>query len=409
MQKRLSTLLICSLVSVAAVSADKDLTVTVANHTGMDKTNEPIVLKVNKYGMEVTSALVTLDGKEIPCQLDDMDRDGVSDELCFLTDITKKNMQTFKVTLSDTGKPRVYSPKTYAELMVLNRKVKIKNKQDLYLSEMTVEKGVNPYQQMNHHGVAFENELLCMRVYFDHRQTVDLYGKISKRLELKDTQFYPDAEQKANGYGDDVLWVGTSYGLGALRGWNGTKQTMLNDVDRRSQRVIASGPLRTIVEIEDRGWTQDGGNETVDMTTRYILYAGHRDCDVNVWFRKPTYSLYSTGLVNVKGSDEYSNKNGIRGCWGTDWPVALKDTANHKRETVGLGIYIPKQYIVSEEKADADEYTFVIKPQGTSLNYKITYCSANENFGYHSKKEWFQYLKEWEEQLSKPLVVTVSE
>jgi len=114
---------------------------------------------------------------------------------------------------------------------------------------------------MNHHGVAFENELLCMRVYFDHRQTVDLYGKISKRLELKDTQFYPDAEQKANGYGDDVLWVGTSYGLGALRGWNGTKQTMLNDVDRRSQRVIASGPLRTIVEIEDRGWTQDGGNE----------------------------------------------------------------------------------------------------------------------------------------------------
>ena len=139
------------------------------------------------------------------------------------------------------------------------------------------------------------------------------------------------------------------------------------------------------------------------------MYAGHRDCDVNVWFRKPTYSLYSTGLVNVKGSDEYSNKNGIRGCWGTDWPVALKDTANHKRETVGLGIYIPKQYIVSEEKADADEYTFVIKPQGTSLNYKITYCSANENFGYHSKKEWFQYLKEWEEQLSKPLVVTVSE
>ena len=30
-----------------------------------------------------------------------------------------------------------------------------------------------------------------MRVYFDHRQTIDLYGKVNKGLVIRDTQFYP--------------------------------------------------------------------------------------------------------------------------------------------------------------------------------------------------------------------------
>jgi hypothetical protein len=114
-------------------------------------------------------------------------------------------------------------------------------------------------------------------------------------------------------------------------------------------------------------------------------------------------SLFSTGVINVKGSSEYSDHQGTRGCWGTDWPAT--DTLNWKRETVGLGIYVPRQYNVEERPADKDNYAFVIKPQGNSLHYKLTYTSANEDYGFRSAQEWFDYLKTWASRQQSPVKI----
>lgn len=386
--------------------SQKTFDITVVNDFKNAKRNAPVVLNLKEYGVDVKSALVTDNGKEIPCQLDDINDDGTMDELCFLTDIDKKASKKFSITLYCKGKPRKYEEQVFAELMLKNRKIKEGNKQDIYISELTVDRGVNPYSTMHHHGVAFENELVAYRIYFDHRQTVDLYGKYKKGLELRQTQFYPDEEQKKAGFGDDVLWVGTTFGLGALRGWDGTQPTMLTDVDKRGQKIIANGPVRTIIQIKDKGWTPQPGQEPVDMITLYTLYAGNRACDVNVKFNKPAGEyLFSTGIINVKNSTEYSDKKGLRGCWGTDWTVAAKDSAGHKRETVGLGILIPTEYIVSEEAANKDNYAYVIKTDSNELNYKITFCSDNESFGMHSDKEWYKFLKEWKEDALHPLTI----
>ena len=50
-----------------------------------------------------------------------------------------------------------------------------------------------------------------------------------------------------------VLWVGQTFGLGAFRGWNGKEPTLIDPVRSRTQRIISYGPLRTIVEVIDRG------------------------------------------------------------------------------------------------------------------------------------------------------------
>jgi hypothetical protein len=239
-----------------------------------------------------------------------------------------------------------------------------------------------------------------IRIYFDKRQTLDLYGKYHRGLELKETQFYTSEEQKADGYGDDVLWVGNTFGLGAFRGWDGEKPTMIAPVRSRTQRIISYGPLRTIVEIVDRGWKYPS---PIDLTLRYTQYAGHRDTDVDVFFNKDVSNLqFSTGIINVKGSEEYSDKQGLRACWGTDYPST--DTVNWNRETVGLGILIPRQYIVSEQPAN-ENYAFVVKATGTHMHYKVVYTSANEAFGYHTAKEWFEFLKEWKQEVNTPILV----
>ena len=409
MKKLLFTLLLAA--AGQTMMGQKTIEVSVTNPTKTDRQAQPVIVQLKDTGMDVKSALVRLNGTEIPSQLDDLNGDGQYDELCFLTDIAPKGRQTFTVELLPTGTPRPYEQKVYADMMLTNKKIKSTNKQDLYISSLTVDNGTNPYWMLHHHGPAFENEMVAYRIYFDHRQTVDTYGKYHKGLELKQTQFYPDDEQKAKGFGDDVLWVGNTFGLGALRGWDGTEPQMLQDVDHRTLRILSRGPLRTVVEVIDDGWnTMNPGKEKITMSTLYILYTGRRDVQVDIRFNKPATGYeFATGIINVKDSEEFSDKQGLRGCWGTDWPVSAKDSVGHKRETVGLGICIPAKNIVRELPVNKDNYPYVVNTATDELHYFITFGSDNEDFGYHSAKEWFEYLKAWKKDLEAPLQVKIKE
>lgn len=408
--KMLSILLLLSVgMTVWAQSA---FTIKVKNKSGLALTSQPVTIKLaDRTSFPVQSALVTMNGKEIPCQLDDLDDDRQWDELFFLTDMKSHEQQQFHIQLFAEGAPRIYEPQVYAEMLLKDKNVKEENKHRLYISSLTVEKGTNPYWQLHHHGPAFENKMVGYRIYFDHRQTVDIYGKYHQGLELQDTQFYPDSTQKAAGFGDDVLWVGSTLGLGTLRGWNGTEPVMLEDVERRTLRILAQGPLRTIVEVTDEGWNAPSTLTTLPppltMTTRYTLYANRRDCQVDIRFDRPAAGYeFATGFINVKGSEEFSDLSTIRGCWGTDWPVSAKDSIGHKRETVGLGICIPFKNIVKELRRDKRNYAFVVATETDKLHYAITFGSDNEDFGYHSADEWFAYLKEWKKRLNAEVLIT---
>jgi hypothetical protein len=282
-----------------------------------------------------------------------------------------------------------------------------KHQQNNYIEAITARgDAAYTYNLQHHHGVDFESELNGIRIYFDARQTLDLYGKFKKQLELKDTKFYTTDEQKAQGYGDDVLWVGQTFGLGAFRGWNGKQPTHVEPVRTRTQRIISYGPLRAIVEVVDRGWKVDANKAPINMTLRYTQYAGHRDTDVDVFFNKDVSSYrFSTGIINVKGSEEFSDKKGLRACWGTDYPAA--DTLKWKRETVGLAVLVPQKNIVSEEPANKDNYAYVLQVEGSHMAYKVSYTSANETFGYHSAREWFDYLAAWKREVEQPVKVSI--
>ena len=406
MKKLTSLLLLATCMTTA--TAQRTINVSVSNPLNTERQDVPVVIALSAYG-DVRSALVTQDGKEIACQLDDLDMDETFDELCFLADLKGKEKKSYTVTLYDSGEPRPYPSRVYAEMVLANTKDKKlkKHQQNNFIEAITARgDAAYTYNIQHHHGVDFESELNGIRIYFDARQTLDLYGKYHKQLELKETQFYTPAELKAKGYGDDVLWVGQTFGLGAFRGWDGQKPTLVEPVRSRTQRVVSYGPLRTIVEVIDRGWKADAAKTPVNMTLRYTQYAGHRDTDVDVIFNKDVSDYrFSTGVINVKGSEEYSDKKGIRACWGTDYPST--DTVNWKRETVGLAVYVPQQNIVSEEPANKDNYAYVVRVNGRHMSYKVCYTSANESFGYHSAREWFDYLKRWRKELDKPVAITV--
>ena len=204
--KRIISLLTLTTISSLAF-ASRTLIVSVTNPSNVARTDVPVVLSLASYG-NVRSALVTLSGKEIPCQLDDLNQDDAFDELCFLADLGKKEQKEYTITLMDEGEPRTYPARTYAAMVLANTKDKKlkKHQQNNYIESLTARgDAAYTYNVQHHHGVDFESELNGIRIYFDARQTLDLYGKFKKQLELKETQFYTPDDLKAKGYGDDVL------------------------------------------------------------------------------------------------------------------------------------------------------------------------------------------------------------
>ena len=143
-----------------AAAAQQTLTVSVSNPSKSVRNDEPVVINLAPYG-DIRSALVTVDGQEIPCQLDDLNQDETFDELCFLADLKGKEKKHYSVTLFTEGEPRTYPARVFAEMVLSNTKDKSlkKNQQNNFIESITARgDAAYTYNIQHHHGVDFESE-----------------------------------------------------------------------------------------------------------------------------------------------------------------------------------------------------------------------------------------------------------
>lgn len=388
--------------------AVKTFTITVTNTWNKTKLNEPVVVQLNTSDtkFKICSAVVTSsDGTEIPSQLDDLNGDYRPDELAFVADIPAGSTKKFKVTLSSTPSTRRYEPRVYAHLRLND-----KSKKFPFMQSVTALGSNQPkftYNSIYGHGVCFESEKTACRLYFDNRQSIDLYGKKHYRLELAQTNFYTTVEQKKAGFGNDVLWAGQSVGLGSFRGVENDVPQYIDSVELRSTAILASGPVRTVVEMKDHNWLYK--NKQVDMTQHYILYAGHRDVEAIIKLTGPAIQseLFCTGVQKLERDNVgFLKEDGLAGSWGTNLPEK-GDTIANPRETVGLGIYVPASFI-NHSKEDVNNYLYMIRPDAAgSIKYHFTFCCTKEEEGFKDRPSWFNYLKEWETSLRHPCKIEI--
>lgn len=408
MKKNILTLLclLCTapLSTFAQQTETTTFTVEVNNQWNKDKTDEPVVIRLSelKPSFRVRSAVVMNGNEEIPSQLDDLNGDLKADELAFVINMPAKSKKALTVTLSSAKTDKTYPARVFAQMLARDSK----KQQYVPVQSVTVPGTSSTYGMLQHHGPAFESELVGYRIYFDKKQTVDPYGKFQKRLEIEESQFYPTAEQLARGFGDDVLMVGNSGGIGALKGWDGSKATHIEPIAFRTERILASGPVRTIIDVEVKGWEYQG--QELTMTNRYILNAGHRDVLVETFFSEPLKDeVFCAGVMNIMGNEtlSYSDHQGLIGSWGRHWPVT--DTVKYAKETVGIATYIPQKYVKAEVK-DKDNFLYTISAQGSNrFHYYTMFTSCKETFGYPTSEAWFAFLPQWKEELEHPVTVKI--
>ncbi len=384
--------------------------VQVTNSSSTDRKDVPVVVDLkNVLGKKtagVVSAMVTTPsfigraGGE-SSQLDDLDGDLIYDELAFVADIPAHSTATFQISFSSVSPQKSYPPRTAAFMKVWDRKYRYP-----YINSIEYQGRNEPlatYDAIYGHGAQWESELVGFRVYMDHRQSIDIYGKPTPQLVLDKTNFYSTREDIANGLGCDILFAGPSVGAGSFRGYLNEQPTYVDSVEARGQRVIASGPVRAIVEVWDKNWWYN--NKTLQMRQRYTIYAGHRDVQVDIQLAGPAIDdeLFCTGVQKLEMDNEglMELTTGLVGSWGKNIPdKAAEDLV----EGVGLGVSVDAPFLLAK-KEDAYNYLTVLHPVNGHITYHLAICALMEQGGFKDAKSWFRWLQQWQAELNQPCTV----
>ena len=203
MKKKIFFMLVCALCGTSVLGQQTHtLSVEIKNEWDEEQKDAPVVLRLKDIPVDfrVRSATVMDGEREIPSQLDDLNGDLKADELAFVLDMPAQSSRKVNVILSQKESQRAYKPRVFATLLTRDAK----NNRHAPVQSVTVPGTTSYYNMVYGHGPMFESELVGYRIYFNEKQTIDPYGKFHKGLELEESRFYPNDEQLARGFGDDV-------------------------------------------------------------------------------------------------------------------------------------------------------------------------------------------------------------
>ncbi|MCH5245149.1 MAG: DUF4861 domain-containing protein [Muribaculaceae bacterium] len=393
-------------IAATALAASTQMEVNLKNQLKTGLENYPVAIPVDvaTLGFNPTRVVATVEGKEIASQLDDLDKDGIVDEIAMTVDVAGKKNVTVTLNIDNEGMQAAYPIGTHAYIKMRDEK---KRYPKIVALEFPGDADINTmYNSVYGHGAVMENPYNAIRIYMDNRQSIDLYGKNKPGMELDVTGFYTTQEQLKEGYGRDILWAGKSVGAGSFRGLVGGEPATIDTVTSRGQRVIVAGPVRSIVEITDKGWIYNG--RRYDMTQRYTMWQGRRDVEVAVTIKGDGVETetFCAGIQKLETDNEgfIDKKTGLAGSWGVNVP---EKKYPEQTEVVGLGL-VPMTVNLSSTREDEFNYLNLLKTdKAGQIVYKVIFAAGREEGGFGSSAEWFNYLKTWAAEATTPAVVTI--
>ncbi len=261
----------------------EDITVQVSDlvHVAPDFRATPIVVTTSDASTLEEDAR-TLETIELPSQADDLNGDGKSDEIAFQIDL--KPNQTRIVTIA-------YGP---AEV--------IGHLRSMY-PPRTAMKFSGRFE-----GLGWESDQTAWRIYFDKRNAIDLYGKRRPGLYL-DLFSSPDyVYHQKSPLGRDIFDVGESIGIGSVAALVNGQVVRVSDVAERTWRILSSGPVRSIGEIEYKNWRV--GERTVDLVDRFTQWAGEHGFSQRIAISNPEGVTLVTGVPAKPGIPLISSTRG---------------------------------------------------------------------------------------------------
>ena len=311
----------------------------VTNTSGVSRLEEPVV--VSRQALEGfvsipgagKVAVLSIHGKEIPSQLDDLNQDGQWDELAFQIDIERNSTAEVKIKWVEFADAPKFTKRTQAWFGVeANGDGRFKPVlKELRPDDWTPGKQPARYQL---EGPVWENDKVGFRNFFDSRNGIDIFGKTRPNIVLDSVDVFYRHYHKMCPWGMNLIKIGSSLGAGGFALIEKGELIQLQKTESAQYIQVANGPVRSMFDLIYEGW-QVSESARYNVKLRISIWAG------KFWYKNEiTVSGFigdkeiAVGIVNIKNPSQaiYKTNN-----------MAYTSLCTHARQTenndlLGMGL-----------------------------------------------------------------------
>ncbi|MGN6193998.1 MAG: DUF4861 family protein [Ginsengibacter sp.] len=248
---------------------------------------------------------------------------------------------------------------------------------------------------------AWENDKIAFRVYGKALEKIpkemaygqDVWAKRTSKLVIND--WYKTADYHVDhGQGLDFYDVGFSLGAGSSAPF--VNDSIYYSKNFRTQKVLDNGPLRSTFRLGYEAWNVNGTSVTETKTISLDAGSQLNRIETEYTFKGKTEMPVVIGIVKRKGNGAIllDEKNGVMGYW---------EPQHGKDGTLGIGSVMEEPVLNMEVK---DQHLLTVINAISKKPFIYYTGAAWDKAGVITdSKQWFQYLREFNEKLKSPLII----
>lgn len=364
--------------------------------------------------------VISAKGDTIASQLNDLNGDNKWDELFFVVNLPANGTETYSLQWVDSEpKYVVRTSVRFGKRMSADIPVKPALSETLYAKDLPKSIGFQRYQT---DGPSWENDKVGFRHYLDGRNAKDLFGKTASFMSPENVGINASGAVEDNyhvmaDWGRDILAVSNSVGIGGYALMNGdqlmrlgvTVDDSINNVEKTTFRIIAEGPVKSVLSYHYENWHPDDRTYQVDETTS--IWPGMYGYQNTVRFSglKGDENLV-IGLVNI------NDKNPLEEIPVNDqWQVLLThDMQTYDRQWwLGLALIVPRELYLGYTEAPKTgqlSNSFLAKLKVENDKSVTYYAAAGWEMSDERFKDpefWRNYVENLVKQISAKVEVTI--
>lgn len=249
---------------------------------------------------------------------------------------------------------------------------------------------------IRYEGPGWESDLVGYRFYLDWRNATDIFGKKTKDMVLSQVgQDGFDSYHEPADWGQDVLKVGKSLGVGAIGTWIDKHALRVEETDSLACTIVQNGNLESLIRTTYHGWKV--GDVTTDLTADLSIHAGSRLTKCQLRLSQPLDNL-CTGIVKLKNSEVLT---GEQGAWGY---LATWGAQSLAEDNLGMAVLYRKKDLI-EMTEDQFSHVITLRPDNRELKYYFLAAWEQEPQGIQTKAAFLAYLDQVLLELDTPLTV----
>ncbi len=336
-------------------------------------------------------------GENLPCQVDDVNGDGVWDELFAPIDMAPHQQKKIILSFVKTADYPEFRTRTNLRLGDATRPGYPEMTTASRLEGVSFDNygGVTAaaYQM---EGIAWENDKVGFRNYLDQRNGMDIFGKLTEEMVLDSVGIaggpsYHDPDA----WGMDILKVGTSLGAGGIGYMYNDSIYRVGDSGSGRYQLVFEGSQRSRFNLSFNNWSVDG--KEVNVIHQIEISAGKHYYESSVSFSGSDIEMdLVAGIVNMKSDELHVAKLG-------DHHTALitHDFQSEDSSMLAMVLMVPNQYLIrygeSKELGEGITQTYYVvleAREGDQVPYRFYALWEKEDARWSSLDEVVEFLED---------------